>query len=39
MKQIIVMALAAFGAAATLRAADGTWIAPGGGVWSDTANW
>ncbi|HQL50936.1 MAG TPA: hypothetical protein PLR91_07040 [Kiritimatiellia bacterium] len=27
------------GAAATLRAADGTWIAPGGGAWSDTANW
>ena len=27
------------GAAAALRASDGTWIAPGGGVWSDTANW
>ncbi len=39
MKQIIVMALVAFCAAATLRAADGTWIAPGGGAWSDTANW
>jgi len=31
--------LAAFGAAMTLSAADGTWVAPGGGVWSDTANW
>ena len=27
------------GAAAALRASDGTWIAPGGGVWSDAANW
>jgi hypothetical protein len=27
------------GAAAALRASDGTRIAPGGGVWSDTANW
>ncbi len=38
-RRLKVVAWLLFGTAATLLAADGTWVAPGGGAWSDTANW
>lgn len=38
-RRLEVVAWVLIGTATTLLAADGTWIAPGGGAWSDTSKW